>query len=165
MTTMKKEKDPSPLKTIIKQARELVKIPIVIGVLVTPVRFSLELLGLPENNIFIIGVLWVTIGYAIWWGVKYYDHNYFPGLLLMSLLIFSPVSRISVALAWWVETKWALGTHYGLYFNTFGEALWNQVVYGTLVQLIPGFLAGCITWGVMLKIKTWNVNKNTVKNG
>jgi len=43
------------------RAFSLAKTPVLIAMIVTPIRFSLELAGLPENVIFIIGLLWLTL--------------------------------------------------------------------------------------------------------
>ena len=46
-------------KEIFIKALHLAKIPIIVSLFVTPIRFLLELAGLPENIIFIIGLLWL----------------------------------------------------------------------------------------------------------
>jgi hypothetical protein len=48
-------------KIIFQRALNLAKLPIVIAMFVTPVRFFLELAGFPENVIFIIGLLWLAL--------------------------------------------------------------------------------------------------------
>ena len=131
------------------RALSLAKIPVLIAIFVTPIRFFLELAGLPENVIFIIGLLWLTLAFAVYWGIKLYNEKQPYLLLLLSLIIFSPVSRFPVVVVWWVDTKWAIGTHYGLYFDNWIQALLNHVVYGALVQIIPGFLLGSITLTIM----------------
>ena len=131
------------------RALSLAKIPVLIAIFVTPIRFFLELAGLPENVIFIIGLLWLTLAFAVYWGIKLYNEKQPYLLLLLSLIIFSPVSRFPVVVVWWVDTKWAIGTHYGLYFDTWVQALLNHVVYGALVQIIPGFLLGSVTLAFM----------------
>ena len=105
--------------------------------------------GLPENVIFIIGLLWLTLAFAVYWGIKLYNEKQSYLLLLLSLIIFSPVSRFTVFVVWWIDTKWAIGTHYGLYFDNWVQALLNHVVYGALVQIIPGFLLGSMTLALM----------------
>ncbi len=122
------------------RALNLAKTPVLIAMFVTPIRFFLELAGLPENVIFIIGLLWLTLAFAVYWGIKLYNEKQPYLLLLLSLIIFSPVSRFPVVVVWWVDTKWAIGTHYGLYFDNWIQALLNHVVYGALVQIIPGFI-------------------------
>ena len=131
------------------RAFSLAKTPVLIAMIVTPIRFSLELAGLPENVIFIIGLLWLTLAFAVYWGIKLYNEKQPYRLLLLSLIIFSPVSRFTVFVVWWIDTKWAIGTHYGLYFDNWIQALLNHVVYGALVQIIPGFLLGSIMLAIM----------------
>jgi len=157
-----KEKEESTQKTIFQRALSLVKIPIIIALFVTPIRYSLELLGLTENVIFIIGLLWLTLGFAIYWGIKLYNEKRSYLLLLLSLMIFSPISRFPVAVMWWIDTKWEIGTHYGLYFNNFGQAILNQVDYGSLIQIIPGFLLGSITLAIMQHKKSVAIKSNNI---
>ena len=131
------------------RALSLAKIPVLIAIFVTPIRFFLELAGLPENVIFIIGLLWLTLAFAVYWGIKLYNEKQPYLLLLLSLIIFSPVSRFTVFVVWWIDTKWAIGTHYGLYFDNWIQALLNHVVYGALVQIILWFLLGSMTLAFM----------------
>ena len=131
------------------RALSLAKTPVLIATFVTPIRFFLELAGLPKNVIFIIGLLWLTLAFAVYWGIKLYNEKHPYRLLLLSLIIFSPVSRFTVFIVWWIDTKWAIGTHYGLYFDNWVQALLNHVVYGALVQIIPGFLLGSMTLAIM----------------
>ena len=137
--------------SLFQQAYEYAKVPIIISLFLTPIRYCLEFIGLPDYAIFLIGLLWLTLGFAIYLGMKIYKSNHAIILMIMSLLIFSPISRIPVAILWWVDTKWEIGTHYGLYFNNFGQALFNQVIYGSLVQIIPAFILGIITIAIMKK--------------
>ena len=131
------------------RALNLAKTPVLIAMFVTPIRFFLEMAGLPENVVFIIGLLWLTLAFAVYWGIKLYNEKQSYLLLLLSLIIFSPVSRFTVFVVWWIDTKWAIGTHYGLYFDNWVQALLNHVVYGALVQIIPGFLLGSMTLAFM----------------
>ena len=131
------------------RALSLAKTPVLIATFVTPIRFFLELAGLPENVIFIIGLLWLTLAFAVYWGIKLYNEKHPYRLLLLSLIIFSPVSRFTVFIVWWIDTKWAIGTHYGLYFDNWIQALVNHIVYGALVQIIPGFLLGSMTLAII----------------
>jgi len=151
-------------KTALQQAIYYAKAPIIIALILTPVRYGLELLGLPENAIFIIGLLWLTLGIAIYLGIKLGNQKQAYKILLLSLLIYSPISRIPVAILWWVDTKWEIGTHYGLYYDNFGQALLNHVIYGSLVQLVPGFLLGIVTITIMRYRKTLTKNK-PLENG
>ena len=136
-----------------KQALRLAKTPIILALFVTPIRFLLELAGLPEISIFILGLLWLTLGFAIYWGVKLFNRDKPYSLLLLSLAIFAPISRLTVFAAWWIDKKWQIGTHYGLYFDSWEQALLNQVVYGALVQIIPGFILGALTLTIMRRRK------------
>lgn len=151
-------------KSTVHRALHLTKTPIIIALILSPIRFSLELLGLPESVIFIIGLLWLTLGFAFYLGIKLYNEKHSYLLLLFSLLIFSPISRFPVAVLWWIDTKWEIGTHYGYYFNNFGQALLNQVGYGSLVQIIPGFILGSITFAVMSYRKDSIRKTNTLEN-
>ena len=141
-------------KAISHQALTIAKLPIVISMFITPIRFSLELAGLPENYIFFIGLLWLALVFSVYWGIKLYNYKNSFLILLMGLLIFSPISRIPVAILWWIDNKFELGTHYGLYFDNWVNALLNHVGYGSLVQIIPGFLLGSITIIIMKRKKS-----------
>ncbi|WP_397447555.1 hypothetical protein [Polaribacter sp. R77954] len=136
-------------KTTLQQAIHFAKVPVIISLFLSPIRYTLELIGLPENAIFIIGLLWLTLGFAIYLGIKTFNEKKPYQIILLSLIIFSPISRIPVAILWWIDTKWEIGTHYGLYYDSFGDALLNHVIYGSLVQLIPAFLLGTITIAIM----------------
>ena len=138
------EKELGNRKRVVHRAFHLAKTPIMISLLLTPVRFLLELAGLPEYAIFIFGLLWLTLAFSVYWGIKLYKEPNAYRLLLLSLIIFSPFSRLTVVAAWWVDTRWEIGTHYGLYFDNWIETLLNHGIYGALVQIIPGFLLGSI---------------------
>ena len=140
-----KENVLSNRKVIFQRAFNLAKAPIIISLFVTPTRYFLELAGFPENVIFIVGLLWLALAFSVYWGIKLYNENYRFLLLLLSLFIFSPISRIPVAILWWIDTRWEIGTHYGLYFDNFAQAFFQQVVYGSLTQIIPSFLLGSLT--------------------
>jgi len=131
------------------KALRLAKTPIILSLFVTPIRFSLELTGLPENVIGIIGLLWLTLAFAVYWGMKLFNEKRPSLLLLLSLIIFSPISRLTVAVAWWIDTRWEIGTHYSLHFDSFAQAAFQQMVYGSLIQIIPGFLLGSLTIVIM----------------
>ena len=132
-----------------QQALSLAKTPIIIAMFVTPVRFFLELAEIPENAIFIIGLLWLTLAFAIYWGIKLYNDKNPYLILLLSLIIFSPISRFPVSVLWWIDTRWEIGTHYSLHFDNFAQATFQQVVYGSLIQIIPGFLLGSLVIAIM----------------
>ncbi len=137
-------------KGVLQKAFHLAKIPIIISFFVTPVRFLLEFVGISEYAIFLIGLLWLTLAFSVFWGIKLYNEKQPYLLMLISLTIFSPISRLTVVAAWWVDTTWKTGTHYGLYFDSWPQILLNQGIYGALVQIIPGFVLGSITIAIML---------------
>ena len=132
----------------IKTAFQNAKLPILISLFLTPIRFGLEKIGLPDYAIFIIGLLWLTIGFSIYWGIKSYKQKNSLLILLFSLLIYSPISRIPVFILWWITKTYNLGTHYNI-FDNWIQALVGQLFYGTLVQTIPGFIVGSITIVIM----------------
>lgn len=136
-------------KEMIQQAFKYAKTPIIIALFLTPLRFILELAGLPENVIFIVGLLWLTLGFSIFWGIKFFCKKHPFLLMLLSLSIFAPTSRLTVVAAWWIDTRWEIGTHYGLYFEDWIQALLNHIIYGSLVQIIPGFILGALTIAIM----------------
>ena len=142
------EKELRGRKEIFLYALSLAKTPVLIAMFVTPIRFFLELAGLPENVIFIIGLLWLTLVFAIYWGIKLFNEEHPYQILLLSLVIFSPVSRIPVFVLWWITKTWKLGTHYDI-FDNWVQALVGQLVYGSLVQIIPGFILGSLTLAFM----------------
>ena len=130
--------------------------------IITPLRFSLELAGIPDNYIFIIGLLWLTLAFSVYWGIKLYQQKQAFLILLIGLCIFSPISRIPVAILWWVDNNLELGTHYGLFFDNWINALLNHIIYGSLVQIIPGFLLGSITIIIMKKMKSETIKSQTL---
>ena len=130
-----------------QRALRLAAMPALIALFLTPTRFFLELAGLPENVIFIIGLIWLTLVVAVYWGITLPDEEHPYLLLLLSLVIFSPVSRVPVFVLWWITKTWGLGTHYDI-FDNWSQALVGQLVYGSLVQIIPGGLLGSLTLAI-----------------
>lgn len=130
--------------SILSQAFALAKIPILISFIITPVRFGLELAGIPDKYVFLIGLLWLTLAFGIYWGVKLKAHRFPYLLLLLGMMIYSPISRIPVFILWWITKTWNLGTHYDI-FDGWQQALIGQLFYGALIQIIPGFILGSIT--------------------
>ena len=112
---------------------------VVLAYIVTPVRFTLEYIGISEIYIFLIGLLWLTLGFSIYWGLKLATSSAAYVSLFVTLLIFAPLSRIPVFLAWWFDTTYDIGTHYNI-FDNWIQALVSQLFYGSLVQIIPGFI-------------------------
>ena len=58
-----------------KEALKLCAIPILIAMLVTPTRFALELAGIPDVYVFLIGLLWLTLASAAYWAIKVARHR------------------------------------------------------------------------------------------
>jgi hypothetical protein len=100
-----REKELKNMKELLLHGLRLAKTPIIISLFVTPIRFLLELAGLPEYAIFIIGLLWLTLTFSVYWGIKLYNEKQPYLLLLLSLIIFSPISKLTVVAAWWVDTR------------------------------------------------------------
>ena len=119
----------------LSQAFKLATIPILISFVVTPVRFMLELSGVPEIYIFLIGLLWLTLALAIYWGIKLHNERNPYRLLLLTLFIFSPISRIPVFILWWITKTWELGTHYDI-FDNWSQALIGQLFYVPFMNLM-----------------------------
>ena len=132
---------------MIKRALRLAAVPVLISLFVTPVRFFLELVGIPEVYIFLIGLLWLTLAFSVFWGIILSAEEHPYQLLLLSLVFFSPPSRIPVFVLWWVTKTYGLGTHYDI-FDSWDQALVGQLVYGSLVQIIPGGLLGSLTLAI-----------------
>ncbi len=130
-----------------QRALGLAALPVLISLFVTPVRFFLELTGIPEVYIFLIGLLWLTLAFAVFWGIRLSAEEHPYRLLLLSLVFFSPPSRIPVFVLWWITKTWGLGTHYDI-FDSWDQALVGQLVYGSLSQIIPGALLGSLTLAI-----------------
>jgi hypothetical protein len=102
---------------------------------------------IPEVYIFLIGLLWLTLAFAVFWGIRLSDEEHPYRLLWLSLVFFSPPSRFPVFVLWWITKTWGLGTHYDI-FDSWDQALVGQLVYGSLVQIIPGGLLGSLTLAI-----------------
>ena len=137
---------------MLQRVLRLAAVPALISLFVTPVRFFLELAGIPEVFIFLIGLLWLTLAFAVFWGIKLCDEERPFRLLLSSLVIFSVFSRIPVLVLWWITTTWGLGTHYDV-FENWGQAIVGTVVLGPFVQIIPGGLLGALTLAIKRRRK------------
>lgn len=137
------------MSDIFSQALKAVWIPLLLALSITPLRFMLEFSGLPEYAIFYIGLLWFTLGVSIYWGIKFQSQDRAFLLLFTCLIILSPISRVPVAIAWWLDKTYELGTHYGLYFDSFSQALLNHIVYGSLIQIIPSLILGGLSIKIM----------------
>ena len=132
---------------MIRRALRLAALPVLISLFVTPIRFGLELAGVPTVYVFPFGLLWLALGFSVFWGIRLSGEEHPYRLLLLSLVFFSPLSRFPVFVLWWITKTWELGTHYDI-FDSWGQALVGQLFYGSLLQIIPGFLLGSLTLAI-----------------
>ena len=139
-----------------KEALKLCAVPIFIAMLVTPTRFALELAGIPDVYVFLIGLLWLTLASSVYWAIKVAGHQNPYTMLLLCLAIFSPISRIPVFILWWITKTWELGTHYDI-FDNWVQAFVGQFFWGPVIQLVPGFIVGAIT----LAVVRWKANRDS----
>ena len=137
---------------MVRRALRLAALPVLISLFITPVRFFLELAGVPTVYVFPIGLLWLALAFSIFWGIRLAAEEHPYRLLLLSLVVFSPPSRFPVFVLWWITTTWGLGTHYDI-FDSWDQALVGQIVYGSLVQIIPGGLLGSLTLAIKRRRK------------
>ena len=133
--------------TLVRRALRLAALPVTIAMFITPVRFFLELAGVPTVFVFLIGLLWLSLAFSIYWGVKLSAETHPYRLLWLSLAFFSPASRVPVFLLWWITQTWGLGTHYDI-FDSWDQALVAQLFYGSLLQIIPGGILGSLTLAI-----------------
>ncbi len=133
--------------TLIRRALRLAAVPVLIAMFITPVRFFLELAGVPTVYVFLFGLLWLSLGVSVYWGVRLSTETHPYRLLWLSLAFFSPPSRVPVFLLWWITTTWGLGTHYDI-FDSWDQALVGQLFYGSLLQIIPGGILGSLTLAI-----------------
>lgn len=131
-----------------KRALRLAAWPVLISLFITPVRVFLELAGVPTVFVFPLGLLWLPLGFSVFLGTSLGEEDHPYLLLLLSLVIFSPPSRFPVFVMWWIDTKWELGTHYGI-FDSWGQALFSQLFWSSVIQVIPGFLLGKVVLAIM----------------
>ena len=122
--------------TLIRRALRLAAWPVVIALFITPIRFVLELAGVPTAYVFLLGLLWFSLGLSIYWGVKLSAEAHPYRLLWSSLALFSPASRVPVFLLWWITHTWGLGTHYDI-FESWDQAFVGQFFYGSLLSSSP----------------------------
>jgi hypothetical protein len=130
-----------------ERAIRLAAWPVLISLFITPVRVFLELAGVPNVFVFPLGLLWLALGFAVFLGTRLGEEEHPYLLLLLSLVIFSPPSRVPVFVMWWIDTQWELGTHYNI-FESWGQALFSQLFWGSVIQVIPGFLVGSAVLGI-----------------
>ena len=134
-------------RSILARALRLAAWPVLISLFITPARVFLELAGVPTVFVFPLGLLWLALGFAVFLGTRLGEEEHPYLLLLLSLVIFSPPSRVPVFVMWWIDTQWDLGTHYNI-FESWGQALFSQLFWGSVIQVIPGFLLGSAVLGI-----------------
>lgn len=132
---------------LVKDSWQLAKFPVFVALLITPIRFGLELAGVPDYLVFPIGLLWWTIAVSIYWAVKQYSTPSPHKLLLLSLLILALISRIPVFILWWITKTWHIGTHYDI-FDNWIQAFVGQFFWGPIIQIIPSMIIASIVIAV-----------------
>ncbi len=132
---------------MLRRALRLAAWPVLISLFITPARFFLELAGVPTVFVFPLGLLWLALAFAVFLGISLSAEEHPYQLLLLSLAIFSPPSRFPVFVLWRITTRWEMGTHYDI-FDSWGQALIGQLFYGSLLQIVPGFLIGSAILGI-----------------
>ena len=128
---------------MLKRSLNLAALPALISLFVTLARFFGERAELPNPVTFIIGIFWLTLVVAVFWGLKLAGEENPYRLFFLSLVVFTLLSRIPVVVLWWVTKTYGLGTHYDL-FDGWGSALVAQF-FGALTQIVPGSLLGAVT--------------------
>lgn len=126
---------------LLQRALRLAAWPVLLALLITPVRFGLELAGVPTVLVFPLGLLWLALGFTVFLGFRLSNEEHRYPLLLLSLVVFSPPSRFPVFVLWWITKTWGPGTHYDV-FDSRDQALIGQLFHGSLIQVTPGFLIG-----------------------
>jgi hypothetical protein len=132
---------------LLNRALRLAALPSLVSLLVTLARFFGERAELPGPVTFFIGIFWLTLVVALFWGFKLASEESPYRLLFLSLLVFALLSRIPVIALWWITKTYGLGTHYDVY-GGWGSALFAQLVLGTLIQIVPGGLLGAAVLAV-----------------
>jgi hypothetical protein len=128
---------------VFQRALKLAAWPAIISVFVTLARFFSERAELPHAVSMVIGIAWLTLIVGIYLGIHLADEKRPYGLLFLTLLLFSVLSRIPVVAMWWITKTFGLGTHYDV-FQGWGSALVAQFGFGVLQQMVTGGLAGLV---------------------
>jgi hypothetical protein len=132
---------------VLNRALRFAALPALISLFVTLARFFGERAELPSPVTFVIGIFWLTLVVAFFWGFKLASEVSPYRLLFVSLLVFAVLSRIPVIALWWITRTYGLGTHYDV-SGGWGSALFAQLVIGTLAQIVAGGLLGAATLAV-----------------
>ena len=128
---------------MLKRSLNLAALPALISLFVTLARFFGERAELPSPVTFAIGIIWLTLVVAVFWGLKLAGEENPYRLLFLSLVVFALLSRIPVVALWWITKTYGLGTHYDV-FDGWGSALVGQF-FGALIQIVSGSLLGAAT--------------------
>ncbi len=129
------------------RALNLAALPVLISFFVTLARFFAERAELPSPITSVIGIFWLTLLVAVFWGLKLAGEESPYRLLFLSLFVFALLSRIPVVALWWITKTLELGTHYDVY-DGWGSALVAQFLFGVLIQIVPGSALGAVTLAV-----------------
>ncbi len=117
--------------------------PALISLFVTLARFFSERAAMPNVVSNAIGIFWLTLIVAVCLGIRISKEKRPYGQFFLTLFLFAMLSRIPVIAMWWITKTYGLGTHYDL-FDTWGEALAGQFVFGTLTQMVAGGVVGLV---------------------
>jgi hypothetical protein len=145
---------------MLQQAVRRAALPALVSLFVTLARFFGERAELPGPVTFMVGIFWLTLIVAAFWGVGLAEEDHPYRVLLVSLLVFALLSRIPVVALWWFSKTFGWGTHYDVY-SGWGEALVAQFLFGTVEQLLPGGLLGSL----ILAWKRRRLAETTVESG
>jgi hypothetical protein len=126
--------------------------PAFISLLVTLARFFAERAELPEAVCFFIGIAWLTLVVGAYFGFRLADEKRPFRLIFASLLTFAVLSRIPVALLWWITKTFGLGTHYDV-FSGWGHVLYAQLFFGVSQQAVTGGIVAVIAVFLKRKLK------------
>lgn len=124
----------------LERASRLAARPAAISVFITLARFFSERARLPEAVSFFIGITWLTLIVGAYLGIRLADGERPYRILVLSLLVFSLLSRIPVVVLWWITRRYGLGTHYDV-FDGWLDALGAQLVWAAF-QVLTGTVLG-----------------------
>jgi hypothetical protein len=128
---------------ILARALRLAAWPLLASVFVTLLRFLGERLEFPSFLTFLLGIIWLTLIVAAFWGRTLRGEEAPYHLLFITVLAFSLLSRIPVVILWWITSSYELGTHYDMYRNL-AQAMLFQFGVSASVQTTAGFLFGSL---------------------
>lgn len=142
------------------RALRLAAWPLLVSVAVILLRFLGERREVPSVITFLLGVIWLTLIVAAYWGWTLREIERPHRLLFLSLLVFSLLSRIPIVFMWWITSRYGLGTHYDMYRNL-AQALLFQFGVSASVQIVTGFLVGSLALALSRRRRP-NENHSTI---